>query len=93
MLTETEVRNAVTTGAILKDHDGETGQAVEVATDGETFAVRLVAQNFERWTDSLDLTYAVVNTCPCVHCKPFLDKPHGNGCLGYHCKGTCVWLS
>lgn len=32
----------------------------------------------------------VINTCPCIHCRPFLDAPHGNGCVGYHCKGTCV---
>ena len=61
MLNLTEVRNAITTGAVLKDFDGETGQAVEWDTDGETTAVRIVAQNFERWADSLDLVYAEEN--------------------------------
>ncbi len=60
MLNENEIRNAIVTGTILRDYDGETGQATEVATDGETLAVHLEAQNFSRWTDSLDLTYAEI---------------------------------
>jgi hypothetical protein len=30
------------------------------------------------------------NTCTCVHCAPFLDARHGNGCVGFHCSGSCV---
>jgi hypothetical protein len=58
MMTETEIRNAIVTGTVLQDYDGETGQAVEIDTDGETLAVRIVSLNFDRWTDSLDLVYA-----------------------------------
>jgi len=31
-----------------------------------------------------------VNTCTCTHCEPFINAAHGNGCVGYHCKGTCI---
>lgn len=55
-MNEIQIRNAIATGAVLRDFDGETGQAVEVATDGETLAVRIEAENFSRWSDSLDLS-------------------------------------
>lgn len=35
----------------------------------------------------------VRNICTCVHCEPFLDAEHGNGCVGYHCTGSCMWLA
>lgn len=57
MLNETEARNAVVAGAILRDFDDETGKAVDVDTDGETVAVRLEGENFSRWSDALDLDY------------------------------------
>jgi len=42
--------------------------------------------------DALDLPKYndLRNDCDCVHCAPFLDARHGNGCVAHHCKGTCV---
>lgn len=58
MMTEAQIHKAIANQAILKDFDGETGRPVEIDTDGETIAVRIVDVNFSRWTDSLDLTQA-----------------------------------
>lgn len=58
MLDQAEILKAIATRAILKDHDGETGVAVDMDTDGETIAVKIVAENFARWSDSLDLEHA-----------------------------------
>lgn len=33
------------------------------------------------------------NACTCTHCDGFRDVDHYAGCSGYHCKGTCEWLS
>ena len=57
-MSETEIRNAIATGAVLRDFDGETGRATDIDFDGETLAVLLEAENFSRWTDSLDLSRA-----------------------------------
>lgn len=51
--------------------------------DVTIICARLDALDLPKYNDSL-------NSCPCVHCAPFLDAKHGNGCSGYHCHGTCV---
>lgn len=50
--------------------------------------------HYRKWDFVAELLLASgispTNTCPCVHCKPFLDRTHGNGCSGYHCSGSCI---
>lgn len=55
-MTMSEINQAIQTAATVKDFDGETGVPVETDTDGETTLVLIQAENFARWSDSMDLT-------------------------------------
>lgn len=60
-MTENEIYAAIRNQTILRDFDGETGTPVEAEWEpfsGDTLAVRIVGENFSRWTDSLDLAVA-----------------------------------
>jgi hypothetical protein len=55
-MTEAQVWEAFQAGRTVRDFDGETGKLTgERDSDGETIIFRIVAENFSRWSDILDL--------------------------------------
>lgn len=59
-MTESEIRAAALTGCWVRDFDGEIGKPTgNFETDGETTIAEIIAPNFQRWSDTLDLELVV----------------------------------
>jgi hypothetical protein len=59
MMTQSEIREAANNNVTVVDFDDEQGIPTgEMETDGETIIARIVGNNFDRWSDTLDLRIA-----------------------------------